>query len=203
MKIKLNGDVIESYYNYKKSTMIGYSEKNMKQEVERLIRRDLFQTCAPGFEIDPLTKCKSKAYFEKDIYRKLQQTDQVKLDYLCLDVNDLRSYLDCHGLTAGDMLLKKLINHVQRYYDISRIYRFGGDEYVIDLLDASYIDIPDLEEVCLKKCLLGLEINFNSKDIGKRTFKEMHIIPVILGEVHNSILCSSENIIKRNVKYNF
>ncbi|MBP0962176.1 MAG: GGDEF domain-containing protein [Oscillospiraceae bacterium] len=47
------------------------------------------------------------------------------------DVNGLKRVNDNEGHAAGDLLLKKAALTLQRFFGESRIYRAGGDEYVI------------------------------------------------------------------------
>ena len=55
--------------------------------------------------------------------------------FLCIDLDYFKKYLDVHGLTAGDQVLRKLAELLGDHFGRNDVYRFGGDEFVVVLGD--------------------------------------------------------------------
>jgi len=65
--------------------------------------------------------------------------------------------MDIHGLIAGDNLLKDLANQLQQNYPGKNIYRYGGDEFIVEMKDAVFQPIQ-LPEVEIKYSIIDVEI---------------------------------------------
>ena len=89
---------------------------------------------------DHLTGLYNRRYMEATLKRELQRAGrkQQTLGIIMMDVDDFKQYNDNHGHAAGDAILqalgKLLLEHV-RGEDIPS--RFGGDEFIVILPDAS------------------------------------------------------------------
>ncbi len=89
---------------------------------------------------DHLTGLYNRRYMEVTLERELYRASrkQIPLCVIMLDVNNFKRYNDKYGHAVGDAVLRGLgklfLTHVRRD-DIST--RFGGDEFIIILPDAS------------------------------------------------------------------
>ena len=84
---------------------------------------------------DPLTQVFNRRYFEEtireEVYRALRQ--KYPLTLIMLDLNKFKWYNDNFGHQAGDEVLRKvgkLIKSCVRK-GVDKVYRYGGDEFVI------------------------------------------------------------------------
>ena len=87
---------------------------------------------------DPLTGCYNRAFYDeylKGAVKKAHNT-VTSLYFIMLDLDRFKEINDTYGHEAGDLVLKALGNFLQGYFrkdDI--IVRYGGDEFVITLLN--------------------------------------------------------------------
>lgn len=86
---------------------------------------------------DPLTGCFNRRYFyqcaAKDLDLARRHGDNLSCIYM--DLNDFKPINDRFGHDVGDMVLKKLVQHLKdRLRKTDILARVGGDEFVILLL---------------------------------------------------------------------
>ena len=78
---------------------------------------------------DELTRCGNRHAYETDI-AKLDL--QAAWAYLSMDVNGLKQVNDTRGHAAGDELICAAAETMKHSFaDIGRVYRIGGDEFVV------------------------------------------------------------------------
>ncbi|MHB8483668.1 MAG: sensor domain-containing diguanylate cyclase [Nitrospiria bacterium] len=87
---------------------------------------------------DELTGVFNRRYFqekiEEEIKRALRQTGHFSL--IILDIDYFKYYNDTYGHIQGDLLLKELVSLMaERLRSTDIVSRFGGDEFVILLID--------------------------------------------------------------------
>ena len=89
--------------------------------------------------IDGLTKLYNRQYFEMIIKREINRSQRFRtnLSMVMVDVNGLKEINDRLGHSVGDEILVQtasILQHAVRSIDY--VFRYGGDEMVIVLLDA-------------------------------------------------------------------
>ena len=120
-------------------------EENRKQLAELLAReikhqKELDSTKALIY-IDSLTGAQSKfAYVEmEERIDKLIAANLIeKFAVVVFDVNGLKHINDTEGHEAGDKYIKECYDIITEIYKNQKIYRFGGDEFVIVLENEDY-----------------------------------------------------------------
>jgi diguanylate cyclase (GGDEF)-like protein len=97
--------------------------------------------------VDPLTKAYNRKALEKDLNKILEVGKEKDLD-LALAVFDLDHFKqinDTYGHLVGDFVLKKVVEIIKRLLRKEhKIYRIGGDEFVIVM---NRIDLKSAEKV--------------------------------------------------------
>jgi diguanylate cyclase (GGDEF)-like protein len=87
---------------------------------------------------DELTGCLNRSKFDVDILVEVASAEEYKeeLSLLMVDIDWFKTYNNFHGHEKGDALLKKVVDILTsntRPYE--KIYRFGGEEFAILMLD--------------------------------------------------------------------
>lgn len=110
---------------------------NEKNREEYLIRRS---------NTDEMTGCYNRRAYEEDIAS--YETEQIEDDfiYVLADINGLKAVNDTLGHAAGDELIQGAADTLRACFSkYGRIYRTGGDEFVILLL-AKPNEIAEIQE---------------------------------------------------------
>jgi len=84
--------------------------------------------------VDSLTKAYNKKALEKDLYEILKAGNQKDLDLVIavIDFDDFKNINDTYGHLVGDFVLIKLVEIIKRLIRKEhKLYRFGGDEFVL------------------------------------------------------------------------
>lgn len=119
----------------------------LKLEVERLERES---------NIDPLTKAHNRRVLVKDLEEILSfgQERDMDMHLVMFDADDFKKINDAFGHIAGDktlIFLSKLIQNSLRRG--TRIYRYGGEEFVVILNRTSYDEaIKTVDRVIKETC---------------------------------------------------
>ncbi|MDD5386478.1 MAG: GGDEF domain-containing protein [Sulfuricurvum sp.] len=115
-------------------------QSHLRQEVQRAnqVIQDLHaqvQTLEITTTLDPLTKTFNRYALQKHLSELLSKDRQTQeLFLLMIDIDNFKSINDQHGHIAGDKVLifiAKLLKKTLR--DGDKVYRFGGEEFVIIL----------------------------------------------------------------------
>jgi len=120
---------------------------------------------------DHLTGVFNRRYMEETLERELLRAARkgLSLGIIMLDVDDFKRFNDSHGHAAGDAILRELSNllikHV-RGEDIPS--RYGGDEFIIILPDASQEVTLERAEL-LRKHAQHLNVQFEDQTLGRIT----------------------------------
>lgn len=122
------------------------SRKKLEELLEREIRnqKELDSTKSLVY-YDSLTGAQSKhAYvqMEEEMDKLIAANLINKFAVVVFDINGLKNINDTLGHQAGDKYIKDCYNLITEIYNGCKIYRFGGDEFVVVLQDDKY-DIKD------------------------------------------------------------
>ena len=89
---------------------------------------------------DSLTGVKNKASYQK-MREKLEEEierGETKFAIVMIDINRLKHVNDTYGHEKGDIYIRGSCKMICDVYKHSPVYRFGGDEFVVLLIDDSY-----------------------------------------------------------------
>ncbi|MEX0748605.1 MAG: GGDEF domain-containing protein [Candidatus Saccharimonadales bacterium] len=133
-----------------------------QREIERLTTEK---------NIDHLTQVVNRSGFELLIdeewsklkRRRHDNPNTARLSLICIDVDDFKIINDSYGHPAGDAALKTVTDAMNaRLRENDIIARFGGDEFVIALLDADEDDALGIA-VDLVRLVAGTDISYNGR----------------------------------------
>ncbi len=120
---------------------------------------------------DGLTGCHSRQALILDLHQAVTEADRMSRRYratfLCVDLDNLQRYLDQHGHAPTDILLQRLADRLCILYPNSRVYRFGGDEFVVEKVDQPDLDLNSHFEVPVKQALVDIDVGLQGKRINR------------------------------------
>lgn len=82
--------------------------------------------------------------YEKELQAKLDDKTCEPFGIIVCDLNDLKLINDTQGHKAGDEYIRNSCRFICRVFSHSPVFRTGGDEFVIFLMDQDYIDRENL-----------------------------------------------------------
>lgn len=85
--------------------------------------------------LDKLTSFYNRNCFIQDVAELKDNKESVGVIYL--DINGLKEVNDCFGHDAGDKLIKKCADIIKSSSSTNRLYRIGGDEFIVIYLGVS------------------------------------------------------------------
>ncbi len=128
---------------------IGFSRSKRFNEKEQLLLESLlsvliypvrnalaFHHAVRSATQDPLTQIGNRHSFEQDIQRELliNKRNHLTLSLLVIDIDHFKSINDSLGHATGDRALVQVSNAIRSATRVSdRLYRYGGDEFVVVL----------------------------------------------------------------------
>jgi diguanylate cyclase (GGDEF)-like protein len=118
-----------------------------------------------GVQEDLLTGCKTQGQLFEDIRRATTEGWQefYRSDYACLDIEDFKTYLDDTGCAAGDRVLQDIGKQLREIYSDANVYRFGGDEFVIELRGRPYSPAQTPSGISLKHSVVTVVAKKNQR----------------------------------------
>jgi diguanylate cyclase (GGDEF)-like protein/PAS domain S-box-containing protein len=120
---------------------------------------------------DPLTNLFNRRYMEETVDRELRRAARYKrsLGFVMMDIDHFKDYNDTYGHQAGDLVLTELGKFLQsqtRAEDIA--CRYGGEEFVVILTDASQRDTLRRAEL-LCNGIRQLSVSYHGLHLGNIT----------------------------------
>lgn len=195
MKIEITDALFERYRQLIKQR---YYSDDVAEHVERLIELELRKSCVPGYEMDGLTGAKSRFQLEYDLNRALwgngwSDRSIFRNRYLCLDIDNFKSYVDVHGLPAGDEVLVEIARQLGEKYPNANIYRIGGDEFVVELGALPCVPLQVDPDVNLKYSIVDVA--------AQRNERRHHAHRVIMFYLDKGIVEASAQVTRIECKY--
>jgi diguanylate cyclase len=124
----------------------------MEQKIHEL--ESELQKAYKELHMDPLTKVYNRKALEKDLKELLEEGKNKDLNLVIavIDVDNFKQINDTYGHLVGDFVLIKLtqiIKSLIRKQD--KIYRYGGDEFIIVFNDANLLQAQKIIEKIINK----------------------------------------------------
>ncbi len=103
---------------------------------------------------DDLTGCYNRRKLKEDLKEELERSERYNknLSVLMIDIDWFKEYNDFHGHQEGDKLLIRLVRKFS--YNIrltDKLYRYGGEEFVVLLPETSEEEAKEVAEKLRKK----------------------------------------------------
>ena len=98
--------------------------------------RDRIKSLEAEVHHDPLTGCYNRKQFEEDYRKLIYKIERYGASYtlFLIDLDGFKQLNDTHGHQSGDEILKKFTRIIKQNIRLSdRLYRFGGDEFILVL----------------------------------------------------------------------
>ena len=95
---------------------------------------------------DSLTGIRNKTAYEaltRDIDQKLS-IGNVPFGIVMIDMNNLKEINDCYGHNNGDIAIKNVSRTICEVFAHSPVFRIGGDEFTVILMNSDYGNIKQL-----------------------------------------------------------
>ena len=164
-----------------------------KQVQDALLKRESLLRQRPVW--DHLTGLFNRLYMEEILERELLRAsrNQLSLGIVKLNVNDFKRFNDTHGRAAGDAVLRKLGNFLLKYVRREDITcRYGGDEFIIVLPDASWKVTWERAELICER-FKQFELQFKGQTFGALTFSVGVAVFPEDGSTSASVLRAADN----------
>lgn len=126
---------LESGFRLKEAIDLGYEMflKKLENKAAGVIHVDLAEI-AEALDIDILTGC-----FNRNAFERVKNFLRGFTHVLVIDIDFFKKVNDTYGHSYGDEILKKVASLIKssiRKND--RVYRYGGEEFVVFLFDITY-----------------------------------------------------------------
>lgn len=163
---------------------------SVDMQIQRLIQSELRRLAAPGYGTDSLTGCKTNYQLQLDVMNAMWRNQRegqelLSTQYLCIDIDDFKHFLDEHGLAAGDEVLVHIAKQLIERYTAADVYRFGGDEFVVHLGSQEYVPLEVPAGIQIKHSVVDVDARINSS-------RSYHLRSLIMASIHRGAAESDE-----------
>jgi GGDEF domain-containing protein len=160
-------------------------EQQGKQAVElntavtQLLLRELRRMIAPGYEKDPFTGARTRfslgAFIEANVHGdKYPAGSFYEEKFLCVDIHQFRKFIEKHGAEEGQRFLRELSGTLIAAYGAERVFRYGGDDFIVVLGQDAVCSFPKHEDVKVKYSTVNIKAPRNQahyqRTIGEITY---------------------------------
>ncbi len=161
------------------------------------LRMNLFNNVEMSIK-DPLTNCYNRRYFDTHLRNLVKNSIEKnkRLSLMILDIDYFKVVNDNFGHSAGDELLKQIQKRISENIRVTDLLvRFGGEEFVVVMPDASISDTYVVAER-IRKIIAMEPFTFSDKN-------KIHNVTVSIGitEMQKSDLDNIKKFIVRADRY--
>ena len=124
--------------------------------------------------VDALTSVRNKGGFNEyinSLQERIDNREQVEFAVIIFDSNDLKLINDQHGHDKGDLYLQTASQLICRVYKHSPVFRIGGDEFAVILMNEDYLNREMLKEQFIQ----------SAKEISASTDNEWERVSMSMG----------------------
>lgn len=113
-------------------------------------------------QIDGLTGCRSKYGLELDLTLAVMNAGRdtekrYRNNFLCIDIDNFQQFLDYHGYGPSDQMLITIAERLHNSYPENKIYRHGGDEFVVAGVDVLRVEVMEVLDVSIKHSIVDVD----------------------------------------------
>ena len=123
--------------------MVALQEENEKVEHDLRDREEQIDQLSIETYTDALTGVGNKAAYIKkmdELNRQMKENPDLEFALVMVDMNNLKQINDEYGHRSGDQYIQGCCHMVCDAFKHSPVFRIGGDEFVVILLDRDYAD---------------------------------------------------------------
>jgi len=116
---------------------------------------------------DPLTEISNRRHFMSQISEEIERTKRFgdPFSLMMIDIDNLKEVNDTYGHEAGDEVLRTFAKYCQtRLRSIDRLARFGGDEFIVLLVQTGWKKAKEVAERLVSE-IQGLEMQIEKESI--------------------------------------
>jgi diguanylate cyclase (GGDEF)-like protein len=148
--------------------------------------RDLAEELRAAARVDPLTGVANRLRLEEDLEMVLRRdTDRAGGAALMIDIDRFKAFNDTHGHLAGDGVLRRVAAALAaQTRSADRVYRFGGEEFLVLLPGASIIEalaVADRQRAAVENLAIRTERPGRADDDEVVTIS-VGVAPMVLGD---------------------
>ncbi len=131
----------------------------MRNKTKQLCKEQLLLSLAYS---DALTEVGNRAAYDREVSRIQASHDKRVLGILMMDINDLKKINDTLGHSQGDQILKDFSKRIQRLLPSrTKIFRYGGDEFIALIPDVSEEDMQHYVEKILSQFTISNKLHYH------------------------------------------
>lgn len=154
------------YKQFEEHARLNIGMDTVEEAVEHILVNEI-RKFNGSVSLDTRTGVRSRAQLEVDINREtwpamVNDHPVYANHFLCIDIDNLKGYMDVNGLTAGDVLLQEIADELVDKYGEENVYRFGADEFVVRLGEHKYVPLTNHGEK-IKHSLVRVSARTNQK----------------------------------------